>query len=78
MPLDAQDKLVLEQLKERFAGKVPHGDQVERHQKLRNSAIEFARVIVETCPASGERTTALQYLEIGLHFAANAVDRFPQ
>lgn len=71
MPLDAQDKIALEGLENRFTYHAPQPGQVEKYEKLRAQALTFAKLIVETCPSSPERSTALTKLD-GVVFYSNA------
>jgi len=75
MPLDAKDKIELENLKARFIYHVPAGDQPERYEKLRAKALEFAELIVATCPSSPERSTALTGLDAVVMFSNAAIAR---
>ncbi len=42
-----------------FSYHAPKGDQAARYERINQAAKAFARVIVECCPASGDRTNAL-------------------
>jgi hypothetical protein len=75
MPLDARDKIDLDSLEIRFRYHAPHGDQKERYQALRGSALEFAKLIVGMCPSSAERSTALTHLDACVMFANAAIAR---
>ena len=75
MPLDARDKIDLDNLKERFTYHAPHGDQSLRYQELRAKALEFAELIVTMCPSSPERSTALTGLDAVVMFANAAIAR---
>jgi hypothetical protein len=75
MPLDAQDKIALEGLENRFTYHGPTGDQPERYKKLRESALHFARMIVEQCPSSPERSTSLTHLDAAVMFANASIAR---
>jgi hypothetical protein len=77
MPLDARDKIDLDNLKERFTYHAPQGDQAERYQQLRAKALEFAELIVTLCPSSPERSTALTGLDAVVMFANAAIARQP-
>ena len=43
-----------------FKYHAPGGDQIDRYAKVREAALEFAKVILLNCPASEERSTALR------------------
>jgi len=74
MPLDAESKLKLEEFEAKFLG----GRESVRTRQLGESAAALARLILENCPASGERTTALAYLDNALLFAHAAITRHPE
>ena len=75
MPLDARDKVTLDSLENRFTYHAPRGDQPARYEKLRGEALVFARLIVESCPPSPERSTALTHLDAVVMFANAAIAR---
>jgi len=75
MPLDAADKITLEGLERRFGNHTPNGDQIGRYQKIREKAFELAKLIVETCPSSAERSAALTHLDEVVFFATSAIAR---
>lgn len=75
MPLDAQDKITLDSLETRFAYRPPQGDQPVRYERLRAEALAFARLIVQSCPSSSERSTALTHLDAVVMFANAAIAR---
>jgi len=75
MPLDAKDKIDLENLKERFTYHAPTGEQPAAYEKLRAKALEFATLIVETCPSSPERSTALTGLDAVVMFSNASIAR---
>lgn len=43
-----------------FKYHAPHGDQPERYVRIREAAKVFARVLLESAPASAELTVALR------------------
>jgi hypothetical protein len=75
MPLDATDKIVMEDLNNRFTYHAPEGDQVKSYQAIRSGALDFARLIVNACPSSPERSTALTHLDAAVFFANAAIAR---
>jgi hypothetical protein len=75
MPLDARDKIDLDNLKNRFTYHSPQGDQPARYERLRAKALEFAQLIMEDCPSSAERSTALSQLDACVMFANAAIAR---
>jgi hypothetical protein len=77
MPLDARDKIELEDLESRFTYHAPNGDQAERYRILRGEALVLARLIVQSCPSSAERSTALTHLDACVMFANAAIARQP-
>lgn len=40
-----------------FSYHAPKNDQPERYEKIRSSAKEFARTVIECCPFSSERSS---------------------
>ena len=77
MPLDARDKIDLENLENRFTYHAPIGDQPQRYRILREEALVFARLIVQNCPSSPERSTALTRLDEAVMHANAAIARAP-
>jgi hypothetical protein len=75
MPLDARDKIDLENLENRFRYHSPAPDQAERYVKLRATALTLAKQIVENCPSSPERSTSLTHLDSCIMFANAAIAR---
>lgn len=75
MPLDARDKIALDSLDARFTYHAPTGDQPARYERLRAKALEFAQLIMEDCPSSAERSTALTNLDVVVMFANAAIAR---
>jgi hypothetical protein len=75
MPLDAADKITLDSLVNRFTYHAPSGDQPARYEKLRAMAFAFATLIVESCPSSPERSTALTRLDEAVMHANAAIAR---
>jgi hypothetical protein len=69
MPLDAKDKIDLEGLDSRFTYHLVQSDP------LRTAALHLARIIVETCPSSAERSAALTHLDASVLFAHAAIAR---
>jgi len=63
------------ELGHRFTYHAPKGDQVERYQKIRRTALEFAELIVELCPLSREQSVAFTRLEEVVMFANAAIAR---
>jgi ferric-dicitrate binding protein FerR (iron transport regulator) len=49
-----------EQLREWFTYHTPTPEQVEAYQRIRGVAQDLAATIMETCPASADRTAALR------------------
>ena len=75
MPLDARDKIDLENLENRFRYHAPAPAQAERYVKLRATALTLAKLIVESCPSSPERSTSLTHLDSCIMFANAAIAR---
>jgi len=76
MPLDAADKITLESLVDRFTYHAAKPDQIPRYQELRAKALELAALIVQQCPPSVERSSALTYLDSTIMFANAAIARY--
>lgn len=53
----------------------PHGDQPARYSAIRGSAKSFARIVLDTCPDSRERSLALTNLEQAVMWANAAIAR---
>lgn len=47
-------------IEELFTYHAPTGDQPERYNRIREAAMNLARVIDRDCPASADRTTAIR------------------
>ena len=78
MPLDARDKIALDDLKNRFTYHAPKGAQTEHYGQLRGKALELAELIVNLCPSSAERSTALTRLDESVMHANAAIARSQQ
>ncbi len=52
-----------ERLENEFTYHPPFGDQPERYKMIRDKAKEMARLIMELCPNSRERSLAMTALE---------------
>ena len=75
MPLDAQDKITIDTLTNRFSYHPPFGTQPERYERLRAEAKALATLIVTLCPSSAERSTALTRLDEAIMHANAAIAR---
>lgn len=64
-----------EEIVRRFTYHAPKGDQQERYQAIRDTALEFARVITFNTPESREQSLALTHLEEVVMFANAAIAR---
>lgn len=49
----------------------PVGDQAQRYERIRAAGKEFAKVLVELCPPSADRTAAIRKVREAV-FTANA------
>jgi len=47
-------------LQHQFSYHAPKGTQIERYQKLRDKALEFAELIMACCPHSADRSAAIR------------------
>ncbi len=59
----------------RFTYHKPSGTQPERYVKIRDTAKAFAILIVESCPESRERSTALTKLDEAVMHANASIAR---
>lgn len=75
MMLSVDDKLLLERIEEDFKYHAPNGETAERYIRMRQTAKGLARLIVELCPESRERSTALTKLEESVMWANAAIAR---
>lgn len=60
-----------EEVERWFSYHPPKDDQSERYQRLRDGAKVYAKLIMECCPESADRTSALRQLREA-NWAANA------
>lgn len=67
--LDPQDEL---RLANDYTYHAPKDDQAERYVLIRNAGYDLARVIMENCPPSRERSVALTNLDLHVIMPANA------
>lgn len=51
-----------EDINEYFTYHAPKGDQIERYQKIRDAAKQFATVLVENTPISADQTATIRLL----------------
>lgn len=75
MALDARDRIDLDSLTNRFTYHAPQGDQPVRYERVRAQALALAKLIVENCPSSPERSTALTRLDETVMHANAAIAR---
>lgn len=75
MALSATDKLRLEQIENNFSYHAPNGDQAEKYVRIRRAAKDLARLTVELCPDSRERSVALTKLEESVMWANASIAR---
>jgi hypothetical protein len=75
MPLDAADKTTLDALVDRFTYHPPSATQIPKYQELRAKALELAALIVQHCPSSAERSSALSNLDVTVMLANAAIAR---
>ena len=54
-----------------FTYHAPRGDQIARYQAIRNQAKALAQTILECCPPSSKRDTALSFVTVA-NMMANA------
>jgi hypothetical protein len=75
MALSANDKLLLERIEGDFTYHAPDGETAERYIKLRRDAKALAKLMVELCVDSRERSVAITKLEEALFWANAAIAR---
>lgn len=56
-------------LEQIFNYHAPHGDQVERYEFIRNTAKEFAKIVLDRTPESHERNMFLERLRESVMWA---------
>jgi hypothetical protein len=69
------DTVPTQYLDRTFVYHAPHGDQPERYVALRDTARNFAKMIIEQCPPSRERSVALTKLEEAVMWANASIAR---
>lgn len=62
-------------LREAFTYHAPHGDQVERYQRLREGGGGLAMLVLQNAPQSRERSLALTKIEEACFWANAAIAR---
>jgi hypothetical protein len=65
----------LKQLNTSFSYHPPHGDQAERYINLRDSGRQLAEMVLESCPASREKSLALTKIEEAVMWANASIAR---
>ena len=63
------------ELQNRYSYHSPKGDQPDRYNRVRETCLALAQVIVENCPNSRERSTALTQLDMVMMNANAAIAR---
>jgi hypothetical protein len=51
----------------------PFGDQPSRYVRLRGGALQFARLVLECCPRSPERTLAIRQIQQAVMLANSSI-----
>ena len=69
------DKLLMERIENDFTHHAPNGEQAEKYSRMRQTAKGLARLVVELCPESRERSTALTKLEECVFWANASIAR---
>jgi hypothetical protein len=64
-----------EDLANRFLHHAPHGDQAERYEIIRETALSFAKLILDETPRSREQSLAFTALEEAVMWANAAIAR---
>jgi hypothetical protein len=75
MGLNAADKITADSLENRYTYHQPNPLQVEQYRSIRVAALRLAQIIVEECPSSAERSSALTHLDIAVMMANAAIAR---
>jgi hypothetical protein len=78
MPPDANDKILLDRIENNFTYHPPTPEQAPKYQRLRATAKELARLVVELVPEGRERSLALTHLEEMVMFANAGIARASQ
>jgi hypothetical protein len=63
------------ELQTRFTYHPPHGNQVARMQKIRDTAFLFAEIVSELAPPSDELDMAIRHIESAVFWANAAIAR---
>jgi hypothetical protein len=56
-----------------FTYHAPGNEDIERYQKIRDSAKEFARTVIENCPSSADKTVAIRRIREAVMIANAAI-----
>ena len=62
-------------LDRRFTYHAPKDDQPQRYELIRNKGRSFAKLILDSCPDSQERSKAVTYIESAVMWANAAIAR---
>lgn len=65
----------VDQLSNNFIYHSPKNDQQERYVEIRSKAAELAKLILEVCPPSRERSVSLTNLETAMFWANASIAR---
>ena len=63
----------IQQVENSFTYHAPKGDQPDRYVKLRDTAKELAKMILELTPMSREQSLAITHLEDSIMWANKAI-----
>lgn len=75
MGQSTSDKVLLDRIENDFTYHAPNTDAMQRHERLRAAAKVLAKLIVELCPDSRERSLALTQLEQTVMWGNAAIAR---
>ncbi len=64
-----------ERLSANFTYHAPKGNQIERYQVIRDTAKEFAAIVLDCCPDSRETSLAITKIEEAVMWANAAIAR---
>lgn len=77
-PDEQEREHMRQELAVRFTYHAPTGDQPSRYEHLRDTALELAELILDSCPDSRERALAFTHLEEVVFWANASIARREQ
>jgi len=73
MGISAEDKKLLEEIEDDLVYHKPDAEKAARHEQISSAARDFARVVIENCPASRERSVTITKLQEARMWANAAI-----